>query len=144
MVKRLAILDVNHCVGCQSCMFACARRRGTGGLEGSVIHVRSSGGIGRGFVVTVCMACQDPACARTCPTDALIKRDGGGVRFKSALCIGCGNCVKACPFGAIMWDDTKNKPQICIHCGTCANYCPYGVIGLVETESITEVGNVAE
>ena len=58
-------------------------------------------GIGNGFVVIVCRACPDPPCARVCPTDALVMREGGGVRLKHELCIGCGNCVEACPQGAI-------------------------------------------
>lgn len=35
MPRRLSVIDVDRCVGCQSCMFACARRLGEGGLAGS-------------------------------------------------------------------------------------------------------------
>ena len=132
MAKRLSVLDADLCVGCQACMFACARRFGHGGLEGSAIGVRSAGGIGRGFVVVVCRACPDPPCARVCPTDALVPRDGGGVDLRPELCIGCGNCRKACPFGAIFWDHHQDNPQICIYCGYCARYCAYDVIALQE------------
>ena len=37
MAKRLAILDKERCVGCQSCMFACARGLSVGGLAQSSI-----------------------------------------------------------------------------------------------------------
>ena len=49
---------------------------------------------------TVCMHCDDPACAAVCPADA-IKRTEDGV-VQSAMkprCIGCSNCQLACPFG---------------------------------------------
>ncbi|MFN2111405.1 MAG: 4Fe-4S dicluster domain-containing protein, partial [Anaerolineae bacterium] len=59
-------------------------------------------------------------------------REGGGVRFKANLCIGCHNCVDACPFGAALWDESQHNPRICVYCGYCADYCPYGVIALEE------------
>ena len=132
MAKRLSVVDVDRCVGCQSCMFACTRRVGQGGLEGSCIHIRSAGGIRKGFVVIVCRACPFPSCTKVCPTDAIIDRDGGGVKLKQELCIGCGNCVEACPFGAIFWDAGQQKPYVCVYCGYCAPYCPYDVIALEE------------
>jgi Fe-S-cluster-containing dehydrogenase component len=117
-------------------MFACARRSGVGGIEGSSIGIHSAGGFERGFVVVVCRACADPPCARVCPTDALVPRDGGGVRLSEDLCIGCGNCTPACPFGAVFWDVQQGKPQICIYCGYCARYCAYDVITLEEIEGV--------
>jgi carbon-monoxide dehydrogenase iron sulfur subunit len=113
-------------------MFACARRLGQGGLQDAVIGIRSAGGVRRGFVVVVCRACPDPPCARVCPTDALMARPGGGVRLQPDLCIGCGNCVEACPFRAIFWDARQNKAQVCVYCGYCAGYCPYDVLALEE------------
>lgn len=137
MVKRLSVLDVDRCVGCQACMFACVRRLGKGGLEGTSIHIKSAGGIRKGFVVIVCRACHDPPCARVCPTDALVYREGGGVRLKIKLCIGCENCVEACPFGAIFWDPHQNKPEVCVYCGYCAPYCPYDVLVLEDIEEVS-------
>ena len=136
MAKRLSVIDVDRCVGCQACMFACVRRLGQGGLDGTCIHIQSAGGIRKGFVVIVCRACHQAPCARVCPTDALTLREGGGVKLKPELCIGCENCVEACPFGAVFWDQGTNKPQICIYCGYCAQYCPYDVLALEEVEAV--------
>ena len=130
--KRLVVVDPDLCVGCMSCMFACARRFPEAGLAKSAIHVRSVGGFERGFTVIVCRACPDPPCAKVCPTGALTPRKGGGVVLDSSKCIGCGFCREACPFGAIFWDYDENKPVICVHCGYCVNYCPHSVLALEE------------
>jgi anaerobic carbon-monoxide dehydrogenase iron sulfur subunit len=132
MPKRLFVDDADLCVGCQLCVFACARRPGVGGLVGTSIWVRSAGGIRKGFVVTACRACADASCARVCPVDALEIRPEGGVRLHPELCIGCRNCVGACPFGAAIWDAATEKPAICTGCGYCVDYCPYGVLSLKE------------
>lgn len=128
MLRRLSVIDIDRCVGCQACMFACSRRLGRGGLADSCIHVKSAGGFRKGFTAIVCHACPEAPCARVCPTDALSFREGGGVKLKPDLCIGCENCVEACPFGAVLWNSIENKPQICVHCGYCVPYCPYDVL----------------
>ncbi|MEM4594289.1 MAG: 4Fe-4S binding protein, partial [Zestosphaera sp.] len=61
-LKRLIVVDPDLCVGCMSCMFACSRRFADAGLGYTAIHVRSVGGVERGFSVIVCRACKDPSC----------------------------------------------------------------------------------
>jgi len=123
---------VDLCVGCMSCVFACNRRFGDAGVSKSAIKVASIGGIERGFRIIVCRACPDPPCAASCPTEALKPRPGGGVTYDSRRCVSCGNCVRACPIGAVMWDEEVNKPIICVHCGMCVEYCPYNVLAMEE------------
>lgn len=133
-LTRLAVVDPERCVGCQCCMFACARKHEPG-LAKACIGVRSVGGMERGFTVVVCRACEDPPCARVCPVDALTVRDGGGVALDPARCIGCGHCRHACVLGAVFWDDEIQKPMICTHCGVCAKFCPHGVLLLERREA---------
>ncbi|MDD1729918.1 MAG: 4Fe-4S binding protein [Methanospirillum sp.] len=133
---RLAVIDMDRCVGCQSCMFACNRRHGSGGLARTAIHISSVGGIERGFSVRVCRACRDPPCADACPNTALLKREGGGVKLNPKLCTGCKSCIDACLIQAVSWDTEKNLLIICIYCGICAKYCPYQVIELQDIKTV--------
>ena len=113
---RIKIIDTERCVGCQSCMFACSRRHNEAGLSKTCIMVRSVGGMERGFTVIVCRACEDPPCARVCPTKALEVRKGGGVRLDESKCIGCLMCIISCPFGAI---DLDTINQVVVKCTGC-------------------------
>ncbi len=82
----------------------------------------------------VCMHCEDPACAEVCPADA-IKRTPDGV-VQSSLkprCIGCTNCVYACPFGVPKYDAAIDQMMKCDMCydrtsigkkPMCATVCP--------------------
>ena len=82
----------------------------------------------------ICMHCEDPACASVCPADAIKKTPDGVVQ--SALkprCIGCSNCVYACPFGVPKYDVEINQMIKCDMCydrtsvgkkPMCATVCP--------------------
>jgi Fe-S-cluster-containing dehydrogenase component len=92
-------VDPSRCIGCKSCMQACAECDSHRGV--SMIHVDY---LDRANSIatapTVCMHCETPTCALACPADAIKRGEDGIVR--SALkprCIACSNCVLACPFG---------------------------------------------
>ncbi len=49
-------------------------------------------------------------------------------------CLGCGDCVSACLFGAIKINDETGLPEVdedkCTACGACVNACPRHIIEL--------------
>lgn len=82
----------------------------------------------------VCMHCEDPICARVCPADA-IKQTPDGVTQSSLKprCIGCTNCVVACPFGVPKYELSIDQMMKCDYCydrtsvgkkPMCATVCP--------------------
>lgn len=54
-------------------------------------------------------------------------------------CLGCGDCMEACPYDAITMDYTTNLPVInsqkCVGCGKCRNACPRSLIEIVEKKN---------
>jgi Fe-S-cluster-containing dehydrogenase component len=133
-MKKLVIKDIEKCVGCGLCMYACARKfanRPEIGISSSGILAASLSGFERGATIIFCRACIEPPCVQVCPTEALTPRKGGGVIYREKICIGCGNCREACTIGAI-FEREDGKPAVCIHCGYCAAYCPHGVLAYEE------------
>ncbi|MBD5231239.1 MAG: RnfABCDGE type electron transport complex subunit B [Muribaculaceae bacterium] len=63
-------------------------------------------------------------------------------------CLGCGDCVKACPHGAMRMDEETGLPVVdsarCTGCGVCVKACPRGLMQLnVAPQSYKKMVRVA-
>ena len=67
-------------------------------------------------------------------TCAAVNATGQGETGCGYGCLGCGDCVRACAFGALSMSDVSGLPVVdmerCTGCGRCADVCPRGIIGL--------------
>jgi Fe-S-cluster-containing dehydrogenase component len=153
--EQMLVVDQSRCIGCQACVQACEE---CGTHRGhSMIHLEFvDRGVTTQTVPTVCMHCDDPTCAEVCPADAIKQNEDGVVQ--SALkprCIGCSNCVIACPFGVpkYMSDfDLMMKCDLCFDrtsvglAPMCASVCPSQALwyGTEEEFATTRRGALAD
>ena len=139
------VIDYSRCIGCQACVQACEEcdtHRGR-----SMIHLET---IRRADSVQtapqVCMHCDDPICAQVCPADAIKKTPDGVVQSSlKPRCIGCSNCVLACPFGVPKYDSYIDQMMKCDMCydrtsigkrPMCATVCPSQALSFTTLEEI--------
>ena len=98
------VVDLNRCVGCQTCTIACKHANDTppGVQWRSVVDVElgTYPDVQRLFLVTGCQHCAEPPCVPVCPTGATRQRADGLVMMDYETCIGCGYCAVACPYQA--------------------------------------------
>ena len=152
-MTRLAMLvDLDRCTGCQTCVVACkAENRLPPGL--SFIRLLQVGPSGRFpelsmyYLPVACQQCARPACAAACPEDAIAAGADGVVLVDAAKCTGCGDCVGACPYGAMSLDcagmvsGTGALARKCDLCAqlratgdqpACVAVCPGRVLAVVD------------
>ena len=76
---------------------------------------------------------------------AACERLHSGSKACKAACLGCGDCVKVCKYGAIEINDrnvAQVNPYKCTGCGKCVSSCPNNLIELIpSTQRVAVVCN---
>ena len=154
------LIDVSKCIGCKACQVACSEwnnvRAPIGEFDG---HIQNPADLGPDQWTLMrftewdnpqtgelewlirkdgCMHCTDPGCLKACPAPgAIVQYANGIVDFNEANCIGCGYCLKGCPFNIPRYGPTDRKAYKCTLCSdrvavglepACAKACPTGSI----------------
>jgi Fe-S-cluster-containing hydrogenase component 2 len=134
--ESVLLIDLDTCVRCDECVRGCADAH-----DGVPRFVREGAKFQNFTVTTACYHCTDPVCMIGCPTGAISRPLGTReVAVNPATCIGCGNCVRRCPWGNILtvpFDsprvgeqiDLATKCDLCIERPegpACVQMCPHG------------------
>src|SRR5689334_10820873 len=138
-------IDYSRCIGCKACVQACEECDTHRGV--SMIHLETIMRVDSVQTAPqVCMHCEDPICAQVCPADAIKKTEDGVVLSSlKPRCIGCSNCVLACPFGVPKYRVEINQMMKCDMCydrisigkrPMCATVCPSGALAFTTREQI--------
>ncbi len=119
-------LDLSKCIGCRKCVHACVRENNVSrDVEIHYIRVirlpRGESDLERGdhyydpasvpedgfyYLPVTCMQCENPPCVKVCPVKAMWREPDGIIAIDYDWCIGCRDCMAACPYRAIKFNWT--------------------------------------
>jgi Fe-S-cluster-containing dehydrogenase component len=105
-MKLVRLIDTTRCMGCRSCLAACAVENFfTHDAPWNVMIEAEAGefpNVFRTFTTMNCMHCEEPPCQVACDrvgAFAITKNAVGVVLVDYDKCIGCGYCAAVCPYG---------------------------------------------
>lgn len=101
--NEVLVIDLDACIHCNECEYACERRHGHSRLN------RNGMVIGNINIVTTCQQCQDPVCM-LCSRAGIARLPDGEV-YITESCIGCGICAERCPYHAISIVDVEDESE---------------------------------
>lgn len=153
--------DSTRCTGCKTCELACKDYKDLGSniafrkvydYEGGTWTDQGDGSFTQdSFAYHVSLACQhcnNPACVQVCPTGAMHKDEATGlVNSTRDVCIGCGSCVDACPYGVPTVDRMIGKSVKCDGCADrvaagldpiCVGSCPLRALDFGPVDELIE------
>lgn len=111
VARSLLVIDLESCVRCGHCAWACEDLYGAARLvrrgDKVIAKVADKAEAPTSLLLpNSCQHCENPTCMVGCPTGAIGRDPEGEVFIRPELCTGCGACAKACP-----WDNIQMAPR---------------------------------
>ena len=167
MTQQAFYFDGTRCTGCKTCVFACKDKNDldvgvayrkvyevTGGETSKDDNGCATTSCYSYYTSVACNHCDDPACAKVCPTGAMTKDgDTGLVTVDADKCIGCGYCHMACPYNAPKVDREKGHSVKCDGCAdlvakgekpSCVMACPARALDFGTADDMAKLGEQAD
>lgn len=141
MARKFIVADPEKCTGCRICEMVCSaeKKREFNPLLSMIRTVQLSP-----VVITslACRLCENPTCVRSCPRKALsVDEETGVILVDEGRCSGCGWCIEACEFGALVLHPESKVVIVCDLCGgepKCVEFCPKDALELRTTEEVSQ------
>ena len=143
MGKVTLMVFQKDCMGCHACEVACKQEHGLG-VGPRFIKVIESAPF---YIPVYCHHCARPPCGEVCPDGAITRNERGIVQVDPDVCVGCRECIVACPFGAMQFDEEREVALMCDLCSerlendqepACSQACPTGCIIWGDMEAISQ------
>ncbi len=99
----------------------------------------------------VCKHCALASCMEVCPTNAIIRTEFDTVYIQPSVCNGCRDCIAACPYHVIGFDEASGLARKCTFCydrlqanltPACAKACPTESIKFGDLSTMRDVAAV--
>lgn len=143
---KFVACDPDKCVGCGVCEYICSleKEKVFNPVKSRIRTLRLYPMIN---ISMTCRNCEDPACVTACPRDALKQSEETGVILVDKdNCDGCGWCIEACEFGAIVLNPESRTVVVCDLCEgkpKCVEWCPEEALELTTKDSQAQKARVA-
>ena len=135
---RIVTADMDACVACRGCEYACAFVHGGDFDRASSLMRVNFYPEDLAAIPLTCTHCADAWCLEVCPAGAIARDAGtGAVAIDESRCAGCKMCLLACPLGNIHFDADAGVSRKCDLCGgdpACVRFCTSGALRFVEAE----------
>ena len=137
------VCDPVKCVGCGDCELACSMAHHQV-FDPFLSRIRVARIEPIVMLAVNCRNCSDPPCVLSCPRDALTQDpEKGIILVDQELCYGCGWCIEACEFGAILLNPATKKVEMCDLCADfdepqCVKYCQKDALTLTVPEVVAQ------
>ncbi len=96
------VIDLQRCAGCYACVLACKQEHFLPPwIFWNRILISEAGKyptVTKLMYPVLCNHCKEAICVKVCPTGATAKREDGIVEMDADKCVGCRNCLVACPY----------------------------------------------
>lgn len=137
---KFVYCDAFKCVGCGICEYVCSLRHEKA-FHAPTSRIRAVRIYPDRNVSITCALCEDPACVKSCPRDALTQDEQGVIKVEASKCTGCGLCIEACDFGAMALHPRLRVSLVCDLCGetqACVDACPEDALSLTTRDLLAQ------